>query len=336
MQAFAANNYYPHASSYDNYWCQIANRIRQADQSTHKQTWSQRPLAGVAFDERDIQLDDLRLFLVDPIKFFFNRRLKLWLGVLAGDEDEEPFSLDTLDKWSIQPRIAGDWLLGQATRPELLLAEGRLPHGHAAFASFKDILADMEALLDSLQVYRGVPSSSYPVNCQIGDDWALSGQVSHYYPGKGLMHFNSSSLKGRHLLALWIDHLALCACGLYQDQDSSRLITRDGSLQFDRLDSQTAIEQLRSYTSFYYQGLAYPLPVFPLASYAWARTDDSHKARKNASRAWRGNDYHKGDRDNAYVKLATRGSMEEPVTSPDFEACADRLYAAALKHLVEA
>jgi exodeoxyribonuclease V gamma subunit len=336
MQAFAANNYYPHASSYDNYWCQIANRIRQADQSTHKQTWSQRPLAGVALDERGIQIDDLRLFLVDPIKFFFNRRLKLWLETQAGDEDEEPFSLDALDKWSIKQRIAGDWLLGQDTRPELLLAEGRLPHGHAAFASFEDILADMEALLDSLQVYRGVPSSSYPVNCQIGDDCALSGQVSHYYPGKGLMHFNSSSLKGRHLLALWIDHLALCACGLYQDQDSSRLITRDGSLQFDRLDSQTAIEQLRIYASFYYQGLAYPLPVFPLASYAWARTDDSHKARKNAARAWRGNDYHKGDRDNAYVKLATRGSMEEPFTSPDFEACADRLYAAALKHLVEA
>ena len=43
-----------------------------------------------------------------------------------------------------------------------------------------------------------------------------------------------------------------------------------------------------------------------------------------------------GDRDYSYVKLAMRGSMEEPFTSPDFEACAERLYTAALKHLVEA
>jgi exonuclease V gamma subunit len=109
-------------------------------------------------------------------------------------------------------------------------------------------------------------------------------------------------------------------------------------LQFERLDSRSAAEQLRSYADFYYAGLTYPLPVFPLASYAWAQTDDPHKARKNASRAWYGDDYRNipGDRDNAYVKLATRGNMEEPFTSPDFEACAERLYAAALKRLVEA
>ena len=30
MQAFSANNYYPQARSYDSYWCEVANRIRQA------------------------------------------------------------------------------------------------------------------------------------------------------------------------------------------------------------------------------------------------------------------------------------------------------------------
>jgi len=338
MQAFSINNYYPHAGSYDSYWCRIANRIRQANQSNPEQTWSQRPLAGVVDDQQGIQLNDLRQFLIDPVKFFFNKRLKLWLGTQAGDEDEEPFSLDALDKWSIKQRIAGDWLLGKDTRPEVLRAEGRLPHGHAAFASFADIHAETETLLGPLQDYRDVPASSYLVDCQISDGCALSGQVSHYYPGKGLMHFNSGSLKGKHLLALWIDHLALCACGLFQGQDSSLLITRDSSLQFERLDSRSATEQLRSYADFYYAGLTYPLPIFPLASYAWAQTDDPHKARKNASSAWYGVDYRNipGDRDNAYVKLATRGNMEEPFTSPDFEACAERLYAAALKRLVEA
>jgi exonuclease V gamma subunit len=130
----------------------------------------------------------------------------------------------------------------------------------------------------------------------------------------------------------------LCVSGQYGDQDSSLLITKESNLRFVSLNFQEARDQLRNYIEFYYQGLAYPLPVFPDASYAWSREDDPARALKNARKAWYSDDYRNipGDQDNAYVKLATRGCMEEPFTSPDFEVCAERLYAAALKSLVEA
>jgi exonuclease V gamma subunit len=135
---------------------------------------------------------------------------------------------------------------------------------------------------------------------------------------------------------LWIDHLAVCASGQLHDQDSSLLISRDHSSRFAALDPGDAASLIVDYINLYHEGLAYPLPVFPLASYAWASEYDADKAAKAASRAWYGDDYRgfPGDRDNPYVKLAMRGSMPEPFLSPEFEACAQRLYARALELVI--
>ena len=174
-------------------------------------------------------------------------------------------------------------------------------------------------------------------DCRLDDHLRLSGQIVNYYAGKGLMHFNSSSMKGKHLLALWLDHLTLCASEQYQHQDSNWLITRDSKLSFERLNSTDAIDALRDYGELYYQGLAYPLPVFPLSSYAWCRADNPEKALKAANTAWYGNDYNNipGDKDDAYIKLALRGSMQEPFSSAEFDTFAQALYANALKCVIE-
>ena len=95
---------------------------------------------------------------------------------------------------------------------------------------------------------------------------------------------------------------------------------------------------MRDYGELYYLGLAYPLPVFPLASYAWCCADNPDKALKNARKAWDGNDYYNipGDKDNPYVELALRNNMQEPFTSAEFCALAEQLYANALNHVIEA
>jgi len=150
------------------------------------------------------------------------------------------------------------------------------------------------------------------------------------------MHFSSSSLKGKHLLSLWLDHLALCASEQFKQGDSSLLITRDTSLRFEYLNAQVACDQLRDYGELYYLGLSYPLPVFPQASYAWCCADEPEKALKAARYKWQGSDYSTGDKDNAYIKLALRRNLQEPFTSDEFRVLAERLYANALNHVIEA
>ena len=114
------------------------------------------------------------------------------------------------------------------------------------------------------------------------------------------------------------------------------MINRDKCSRFAVLDRSAAASQLLDYINLYDEGLSYPLPVFPLASYAWASENDADKAVKAANRAWHGDDYRgfPGDRDNPYVKLAMRGSMPEPFLSPEFETCAQRLYARALELVI--
>jgi len=336
MQAFAAQNFSAHAPSYDSYWCRIANQIRTAGTGVPASAWATSAIAQGPVVDCIINLDELRRFLQDPIKCFFNRRLKLWLTSPEEGSDEEVFKLDSLEKWEIKQSIALDFLRAREASPQELQAQGRLPHGHAAQASFEAIELELKPLLMPLQDYRGLTLETRAFDYQF-ENTQLTGHIGNYYPGKGLMHFISSSLKGKHLLALWLDHLALCASEQYPDQESGRLITRDSDWRFKRLESPEASDRLRDYIELYYQGLDYPLPIFPLASYAWCCADSPEKAMKEAHKAWYGNDFRNipGDRENAYIKLALRGNMPDPINSDEFRALAHRLYTGALQSVIE-
>jgi exodeoxyribonuclease V gamma subunit len=341
MQAFAASNYQPETRSYDSYWCEIANRLQQAITPAEVTRWPDTAIGSNFAEEGIVRLDELRSFLVDPIKYFFNKSLKLWISTPVTDEDEEPFSLNSLERWNIRQRIANDLVLGRQTSSELLQAEGWLPHGQAALASYEDICNDLAELLVSLQDYQGIASLTLAVDCQLGDSCQLIGVVSNYYPDKGLMHFTNGNLKGRQLLALWVDHLAICASGLGRDIkpgdiDPSLLVARDQVINFPVLKAEEAITHLLDYVSLYQQGKTHPLPVFPLASYAWACKDDAEGKAKAVYHAWTGNEFNSipGDRDNPYVKLAIRASLPAPCNSAEFESCAKRLYANALEQAI--
>lgn len=335
MQAFATWNFSPHATSYDSYWCRIANQLQHSGAIKPVTVWSTDSVAADSDEDRSINLYELHRFLQDPIRFFYNRRLRIWLRSDQEDEDEEMFVLDSLEKWSIKQQIAGDLLRNRITRPLELAAQGRLPHGHAAYASFESIESELEPLLIPLQDYRGIAVSTRPFEHWLGNKLQLNGQILDYYPGKGLMHFSSSAFKGKHLLALWLNHLALCASDQYKNIDSARLITPDTDLCLKRVSASDATDQLRDYCNLYYAGLDYPLPIFPLASYAWCSAGSPDKALKAARAKWHGSDYAPGDKDNDYVKLALRGNPQEPFNGPEFAAFAQRLYANALDSIID-
>jgi len=123
---------------------------------------------------------------------------------------------------------------------------------------------------------------------------------------------------------------------LDRDIDPGLLVARDQVINFPVLKAEQAITHLLDYVSLFQRGKTYPLPVFPLASYAWACKDDAEGKAKAVYQAWAGNEYNSipGDRDNAYVKLAIRASLPAPYNSAEFESCAKRLYANALEQAI--
>jgi exodeoxyribonuclease V gamma subunit len=327
MQTFATGNFSPHAVSYDSYWCSIANNIRLPAAPKPGSTWPSQALASASDEALDINLGQLRRFLHHPIQYFFNHRLNLWLSEHQADVDEELFSLEGLDKWRVRQRLAEDFLVRGETRPEVLQAEGALPHGQAAIVVFEQAAQEMGDLLSRLEEFRGRTSESREFEHQFDSYSRLSGRIGQYYPGRGIMHFATASLKGKYLISLWLDHLALCASNQLEGDETSSLIWRDGNLQFGRLEAGDAREQLLDYLALYRTGLDHPLPVFPGASFAWSLDGSFSKSLKK----WHGDDFREipGDKHDAYVQLALRNAVEVPIPDPEFETCAKRIYARA-------
>ena len=329
MQTFAANNFGPKSISYDSYWCSVANRMLYPEDPNLLASWPTKPLATDSDSELDINLAQMRRFLQHPIRYFFNQRLNLWLDEAQTTDEDEAFSLEGLEKWQIKQRLAKDYLDCGEIRPERLLAEGYLPHGHAAIESFEQLELELENLFVRLAPFRGLTGESREFEHYFGGYGRLSGKIEQYYVGKGLMHFATASLKGKNLLALWVDHLALCASEQLADDESSSLIWHGGGIRLNRLEADDAQEQLQDYLLLYRTGLGYPLPAFPGASFAWSREEDEVKAQRESLKKWHGDSFREipGDKHDAYVRLALRNTDEAPVPGSEFERCANRIYA---------
>ena len=92
---------------------------------------------------------------------------------------------------------------------------------------------------------------------------------------------------------------------------------------------------LRDYADLYRQGNDYPLPVFPPASFAWARQPDPQAAMQKALAAWEGSEVNAGpvaESADAFVRLALHKNIQQPLGDPLFEHYARRIYGPALEH----
>jgi len=336
MQAFAAQNYLDNADNYDNYWCRIANAMREPSKTDALKNWPVNSVDSDINDDLNIDLQQLRIFLSHPIRYFFNHRLKLRLQQQDNIDDDENFELDALHTWALKQRLASELLVKGEADFNVLQAEGSLPHGEAAAISFDQVQTQLASFLPTLENYRQVEPQPRAFDLQIHDSLRLNGQVSQYYLGKGLMHFSTASLKGKYVIATWLDHLVLCASQQWQPGDSSRLICNDEQWQFERIDAKTAGTQLREYCALYQLGLTRPLSVFPNASFAWAQNEDAEKAAKAALAQWQGVEFQgiPGDRDDEYIQLALRKVAADPLLHPEFEECADLLFNLAIQNVI--
>jgi exodeoxyribonuclease V gamma subunit len=349
MQAFSASNFSLPLQGYSQYWCDIANQLNQPKSSALMRDWSQQSLTAVSEDASHGSLDLIQLcrFLKHPIEYFFRQRLKIYLYSEESAVDEEAFDLAGLEKWHLKQRLANDYLNQVETSPRQLSAEGLLPHGPAANSSISAITNAQESLLLQLEPYYGVKpeprniiltcNSITSTSTDAGHE--LHGSVAGYYPKLGLMEFTSSKLQGKHFLSLWVKHLAMCATNQFNNDETSCLISVDQTLTFSQIDAERAQAQLDDYVGLFQQGAQLPLAIFPAASYAFAKSydpkGDAEKAISAAYKVWHSSswgDYATGDTDDAYVKLALRDNLHDPLTTEQFQDHAQTLYQLALSN----
>ncbi|MEM7355124.1 MAG: exodeoxyribonuclease V subunit gamma [Acidobacteriota bacterium] len=306
----------------------------------------------------EIELPELIELWINPARHYCRKVLQLFLVHEERQADDaEPFVIDPLQRYQIN-----QWLLSRrlpappgedsalaAAAPEtperdpeaeleLLRGRGELPLARLGKAHFAGLDAGIESFVATLPSYHPRGPQWTEVS---GEDWRLRGRIEEL-TDVGTLRFRCANLKPKDQLHAWIVHVVR---NVWEDSHPSGLpltthvIGNDRGVRFGRLPDAAQI--LASLVDGYRLGLEQPLPVFELASHAYARqrlqlADAKSRARtpalEVARRAWQG-ERRRGDRDDPYIALCFRDL--DPLADGAFKSWADRLWRPLLRHAEE-
>ena len=338
LQPFSARNYAGDNRSYDPYWCSVAHAITTPGlpaTGEGARSWSDIVLPAAADSMRKVSLARLLRFARNPVRYFVQTRLQLYLHDERPGEDDEIFEFDWLQKYRLEQRFLDDRLDGHETSARRLAAEGSLPHGPMADIAWAQSRTALDTVLERIEPFEHMRAEPQLIQLEFQDiDGAtieLSGQVRRFYPGLGLLHYSPGKLKGANLLAMWIEHLACRAMGIADHPASVLHSVNESFSVLGRCSGEEALYQLSHYLSWYWRGLHRPLLVLPGATYEYAKTasgSSSANPMSAAGKKWEGSSFMEtpGDKDDASIQLIRRGLEGSPLEHPDFVPLAQGFY----------
>jgi len=255
-----------------------------------------QPLPEADDDWRRLSPAKLVDFFVHPA-----RRLCEWrLGIRVGREaaplrSHEPLELDHLQSYNLQQERF-DSLLKDDGVPvfDLARARGRLPTGAFGAVAQTTIDQTVYGFLETVRSHlAGAPRTRRPLSWSDGR-WSITGELDGIYAAR-LYRFRSAKLKSKDIVAAWVEHLLL---NLTEPGMQTVLIDRNSEIRIFRPPEsvQRTEALLQDLLAIYWRGLTVPLPFFPDASGAYARSMLGPKggkpevALRAAERAWMGNE----------------------------------------------
>ncbi|WP_058913733.1 exodeoxyribonuclease V subunit gamma [Entomohabitans teleogrylli] len=297
---FDARNFLPgdERQSYAREWLPAASEAGQA-QPAFMQSLT-------PYSAEEVTLEQLQRFWRHPVRAFFQMRLGVNFRTEETDlPDEEPFYLDSLERYQINQHLLNALVEGDDA--SLLFrryrASGALPYGPWGEIAWESQLNEMQQLADSV-VAEKLPGESREVDLNIAGV-RVTGWL-HDVQSDGLLRWRPSVLNVGHGMQLWLEHLVYCACG---GNGSSRLMGRNASVwRFPALPVQEAEAYLEQWLEGYLSGMSQPLILLPRSGGAWLSAcyspesqsilwDDEtqQKARVKLLQSWEGNQMVEGE-----------------------------------------
>ena len=222
----------------------------------------------------DVSLQDLKAFLVHPVRAFLRERLDVSTPFAPDDlADAIPVTLDNLEKWQIGDHLLRELLAGQDPVAVMTAEQlrGTLPPGGLGTAALNEVVAECQKLWANTADVRRGERRSIDVDVDLGDGRRLTGTVPGVY-GNRVVSLGYSRLKARQRLQTWVDLLALSA-SRPDDHWTAHAIGRERAGPKRALSGpldHSAVDRLRDLLDLRDRGLRAPLPV-PIASgAAWA------------------------------------------------------------------
>jgi exodeoxyribonuclease V gamma subunit len=292
LQAFS-RKYFTQGSRFATYaddWQKALTSSAASQASSAKANGASKPEYANAEAPTELTLKDLQRLLRQPVEVFLAERLNLRLDQpQEAAEEEEPFSLDGLEKYKLNQSIV------LAEDAQLALAQLRLS-GQLALAGFGEaqqntLLRDRKTLREQLDALRpqwphtvSVQSAHWQLgNTRLSAEWANSQtlwrsntptqsaetkwlQVT-LRPG-AVTEGKKENPQARldTLSHLWLHHLAACASGT---PTLSVQIGFDAAVELQPIAADAAQTHLQHLCDAYLQAWAQPLPVAAKTACAW-------------------------------------------------------------------
>lgn len=263
-------------SSFAAEWLPAAARHGEANKAFQLTALDAEPM--VSEQELVLELAELQRFWRLPVRYFFNRRLKVFfeppMGVM---EDDEPFILNGLESYLLRDELLALLLDAKvsnknedavfATFSAEQKAAGGLPV--AAFGELDLAMTRTEvvSLADQIVPLVNCPQDDHEVDLRFqvdGHEVNLQGWLKQRYQS-GLVRYRSGKVRAQDHLTAWFDHLCLAAshCG-----QQTHLIGTDKHLVLSIIEPDQAKAYLQDVVELYYHGLNQPLPYFPKTAQA--------------------------------------------------------------------
>ena len=256
-------------------------------------------------EERDIEFSRLVVFVKNPVKFFFERRL----GVNFSEQEEsiadsENFALDNaLEKYAIHAELVefdGDQTNAFFARQKV---KGVMPRGEFATLYANQLLAETNAFKEKIIDYVSqTPHSLFAqlaVPTQNGEI-TLAGNVDRLYgePSQRVT-WRMATVKDKDRIEAWLYHLLLCAT---QPQPTESIFQgKDKREIFHVVPQPEAVAQLQIYVESYLAGYAQLqlIPTTGIDAYLELISNESavdvEQCFARLTKIAEGDDYSRGD-----------------------------------------
>ena len=222
----------------------------------------------------DVSLQDLKAFLVHPVRAFLRDRLDVATPFAPDDlADAIPVTLNGLEKWEIGDRLLRSVLAGQDPVAAMTAEQlsGALPPGGLGEKELRQVVEECQRLWASTADVRQGERRSVDVDVDLGDGRRLTGTVPDVY-GNRVVSLGYSRLNAKQRLQTWVDLLALTAS--HPDQHwTGHAIGRERAGPKRALSGpldHRAVDWLRDLVELRDRGLCSPLPVPVKTGAAWA------------------------------------------------------------------